>query len=307
MRNSVRNDPALLGMRARLYHEHADVARGLESMVRHPWIRSDRLDPRHPRFPDFEPQLYNLDAVAYESMLLGLFSILQGPENEDSRRLEIHKRNEILLGFSRDGYHWSRPDRRPFIGVDETDGAWNWGNVQSAGGGCLIVGDRLFFYYSGRQWSSQAKRGGSSTGLAFLRRDGFASMDAGADGGVLTTRPVVFSGQQLFVNASAASGELRVELLDEGGQGIAPFTAANCRPVTADRTRQPVQWDGATGLSGLAGRPVRLRFHLREGSLFAFWVSPDDSGASGGYVAAGGPGFEGPRDLPSRSQAASRR
>jgi hypothetical protein len=45
-------------------------------------------------------------------------------------------------------------------------------------------------------------------------------------------------------------------------------------------------------------RPPRLRFrfYLKRGSLYAFWVSPDESGASLGYVAAGGPGFTGPRD-----------
>ena len=29
-------------------------------------------------------------------------------------------------------------------------GDWNWGNVQSAGGCCLVVGDELYFYHSGR-------------------------------------------------------------------------------------------------------------------------------------------------------------
>ena len=110
--------------------------------------------------------------------MVGMFSILMGPENEDAKKLDIHKRNEVLLGFSRDGYHWDRPDRGVFFGVNETDGAWNWGNVQSVGGGCVIVGDRLYFYFSGRRWSSSDKRGETSTGLAFLRRDGFASMDA---------------------------------------------------------------------------------------------------------------------------------
>jgi len=41
---------------------------------------------------------------------------------------------------------------------------------------------------------------------------------------------------------------------------------------------------------------VRFRFHLRLGALYSFWVSPDASGASHGYVAAGGPGFTGPTD-----------
>jgi hypothetical protein len=302
MRNSTRNDPALLGMRARLYHENADAEAALKSLVRHPWVGADRLDPHHPRFPAFEPQLYNLDAVAYESVMLGMFSILQGPENEDAKKLGIHKRNEILLGFSRDGYHWDRPDRTPFIGVDETDGAWNWGNVQSVGGGCLIVGDRLYFYASGRRWSSADKRGPITTGLFFLRRDGFASMEAGTQPGTLTTRPVQFSGRQLFVNADAAKGELRVEILDSDGNGIAPFSADRCIPIAADGTKQPVRWKGADDLASLAGRPVRFRFHLTNGSLFAFWVSPDASGASRGYVAAGGPGFAGSRDVPAEAK-----
>ena len=50
----------------------------------------------------------------------------------------------------------------------------------------------------------------------------------------------------------------------------------------------------------LAGRPVRLRFFLRRGRLYAFWVSPSSSGASLGRVAAGGPGFTGPTDTVGR-------
>jgi len=306
IRNSVRNDPEFVGVRVRLYGEDPDAGAALAGLKRHPWTRSDRLDPHHPKFSDFEPQLYNLDAVAYESVMLGLFSILQGPENDDAKRLGIHKRNEVLLGFSRDGYHWDRPDRTAFLGVDETDGAWNWGNVQSAGGGCLVVGDRLYFYYTGRQWSSDGKRGGTSTGLAFLRRDGFASMDADSTGGVLTTRPVTFKGRHLFVNASVAGGELRAEVLDEAGNIIGPFSAEDCLPIVGDSTKAKVAWKGAADFSALAGKPVRFRFHLREGSLFAFWVSPDESGASRGFVAAGGPGFSGPQDLPAERIAGSK-
>ena len=35
---------------------------------------------------------------------------------------------------------------------------------------------------------------------------------------------------------------------------------------------------------------------LRNGALYSFWTTPDASGASHGYVAAGGPGFTGPTD-----------
>jgi len=45
-----------------------------------------------------------------------------------------------------------------------------------------------------------------------------------------------------------------------------------------------------------AGRHVRFKFHLTNGRLYSFWVSTEKTGASHGYVAAGGPGFGGPID-----------
>ena len=116
-------------------------------------------------------------------------------------------------------------------------------------------------------------------------------MDAAQAEGTLTTRVLRFAGKHLFVNLAAPDGELRAEVLDSDGKPIAPFTRDNCVPVRADSTLQAVTWKGATNLAAMAGTPVRLRFHLRNGSLYAFWVSPDATGASHGYVAAGGPGY----------------
>ncbi|HIE52093.1 MAG TPA: glycosyl hydrolase family 32 [Armatimonadetes bacterium] len=278
--------------RCRRYWEHADVLAGAKWRAGEPplWVGADRLDPKRPDL-NIQPQLYNLDAVAYESVLLGLFSIWRGQPRDRA------KPNEVCVGFSRDGFHWYRPDRRAFIPVSERQGDWNWGNVQSAGGCCLVVGDKLYFYVSGRAGVPGSPASGvCSTGLATLRRDGFASMDAGEREGTLTTRPVKFSGRYCFVNVDAQSGELRAEVLDEGGRVIAPFSRDNCVPIRVDRTLQPVRWKGADDLSALAGKPVKFRFYLRSGRLYAFWVSPESSGASHGYLAAGGPGFTGPTD-----------
>ncbi|MCX7826926.1 MAG: hypothetical protein N2689_15420, partial [Verrucomicrobiae bacterium] len=268
------------------------------------WVGADKLDPdrsdldlrRVPERPwDLVPsQLYNLDCVAYESLMLGCFSIWRGHPADKVRRPKI---NEVCIGFSRDGFHWTRPDRRAFCPVSEKREDWNFGNVQSAGGCCLVVGDKLYFYAGGAGFHDGAFHPDPSfTGLAVLRRDGFTSMDAGATEGTLTTREVRFSGRHLLVNVDAPKGQLLAEVLDADGRAIAPFTRANCVPISADNTRQPVKWRGANDLSKLAGKPVKFRFHLRNGSLYAFWVSPDSSGASRGYVAAGGPGFTGPTD-----------
>jgi len=297
-------------IRIRRYHEGRDPVaamdwKGYNDAVF--WVCSDKMDPINPDPKvNFPSQLYNLDCVAYESLMLGLFTIWQGPPNKVVARGERPKRNELFVGFSRDGFHWYRPQpRRRFIGVSEKRGAWNWGNVQSVGGLCLVVGDTLRFYHAGRAGSARlgkkkSSMADASTGVAFLRRDGFASMDAGAGGGVLTTRPVTFHGKHLFVNVDADGGELRVEVLDKAGRVIEPFSRDACDAIQADKTLQPVVWRGTDDferdLSAVAGKELRFRFHLRSGRLFSFWVSPEASGASHGYVAAGGPGFTGPKD-----------
>jgi len=279
--------------RSRRYAECTDLVEGLRNIGKDAvlWLTADRLDPKnpHPAGKDKEagPQLYNLDVVPYESLLIGLFSIWQGKSADDAE-----KRNEVLVGYTRDGFHWDRPCRRPFAGVNETAGAWNWANVQSCARGCLVMGDRLYFYVSGRGRSGEP----ACTGLALLRRDGFASMDAGDREGTLTTRPLTFAGKYLFVNADARGGALRVEVLDRDGRPIDAYGRRVCQPVTTDSTIHPVQWMHARDLGPVAGKPVRLRFYLTKAKLYSFWVSPDESGASFGYVAAGGPGYTEPRD-----------
>jgi hypothetical protein len=284
----IRKDSSTQAGRCRRYYECADALSDADwdPKDRSWWLAADTLDVARSDNA-FRPQLTNLDGVAYESVILGLFSLWRGTAPEASGRPEL---NDVCLGFSRDGFHFARPDRRPFLAMSETKGDWNWGNVQSAGGGCVIVGDKLHFYCSGRSGTPENREAGGSTGLATLRRDGFASLDAGGVEGSLTTRPVVFTGKHLFVNVDAPRGELRVEVLDERGQPIAPFALAESVATSADSTRQAVVWKATDDLSPLAGRAVRFRFTLKNGRLFAFWVSPDRTGTSRGYLAAGAPG-----------------
>jgi hypothetical protein len=116
---------------------------------------------------------------------------------------------------------------------------------------------------------------GASIGLATLRRDGFASMEGT---GSLTTRPVKFKGSHLFVNVA---GDLRVEVLDETDNVLASSPV-----VSSDDTQAKVE---LPELAAFVGKPVRFRFHLAQGALYAFWVTSDEKGSSNGYVGAGGP------------------
>lgn len=273
------------------------------------WAAADRDDPPDPEIGD-TAQLYNLDAVAYESIMLGMFEIHRGPANDKCSAMGLPKITELNFAYSRDGFHWHRPDRRAHIPAERRD-VWDRGYVQPIGNVCTIQGDKLWIYYSayrgdtnrvGGSWMQNGMYHRGATGVAFLRRDGFASMDAAdAAVGTLTTRPVTFSGRSLFVNANTLRGSLRAEVRDPDGNPIPPFTLDNCAAFNGDSTIEPIRWKGEADLASLAGRPVRFHFELTGGSLYSFWVSRDDTGRSDGYVAGGGPGYTGPIDTVGRA------
>ena len=290
--------------RSRAYLEHADpeeavsLAHRLREGVpdKHIvfWFTPDDKEKRHERYPDVDPGIYNFDAIAYESIMLGFYSQWQGPENHIARGLMIPKRNEIMLGYSRDGFHFARPSHSPFMPVNETDGAWNYGNMQSVNGVPLIVGDSLYIYSSGRSKNGVWWDAGVSTGLATLRRDGFVSMRAGNKEGFLTTEKLSFDGKYFFVNADvkAKGAQLKVELLDADGNPIPGFTKRDCVVMRgADKTKQLITWKGKKDLTDLQGRTIRAKFYLTRGDLYAFWISPWESGESRGYTGGGGPGL----------------
>lgn len=257
------------------------------------WVSADKFDLPDPQVGD-PAQLYSLNAVAYESLMIGMFYVHVGPHNRVCLATNTPKRVDLKIAFSRDGFHWDRPDHTPFLACTRQDGAWDRGYLHSTAGLCYVAGDKLLFPYTGFSGvTPNGDRGmyaGASIGMATLRRDGFASMDASSEGGTLTTRPLLFTGGYLFVNADCQKGELRAEILDEAGQVITPFSRENCIPVKADKTLQAITWKDTASLSALAGKPHRIRFYLTNGSLYSFWITSETSGASHGYLAGGGPG-----------------
>src|SRR5699024_3540192 len=260
------------------------------------WVNADKLDKPLPNVGD-TAQLYSLQAVAYESLMLGAFQVHLGPTNEIADKMNEPKFTPIRLGYSRDGFHWYRPDRKAFIKGTHKDGDWDKAFINIPTGILLVVGDTLWFPYTAYSGvnpdGEHGMYSGQSIGLAFLRRDGFASMEAKKRQGTLLTRPVVFAGKYLFVNVDCPEGELRVEVLDKHGRVLKPFTVKKCKPIHTNKTLCKVEWKSGRNLSSLAGKPVRFRFYLTNGKLYSFWVSTDKNGASHGYLGAGGPGFEG--------------
>eukprot|EP00039_Didymoeca_costata_P012720 m.184797 g.184797 ORF g.184797 m.184797 type:complete len:589 (+) comp15563_c0_seq7:156-1922(+) len=278
------------------------------------WTNADKFDPPWGCGSENYTQLYNLDAVAYESVIVGLFSIFTGkycPSGAGMNR--TGEWDSVFLGFSRDGFSWSRPiidgQHRVFLPMDAhvvhgDDWRWNKANVQSVGGGFTMgskSGSPLRFYVGARTGPDQII-GNATCGFAELRRDGFASigMEPGAETSVLVTPLLTASNMNyLFVNANNTD-DMKIALLDSTGKAIPGHAASDYRGTVpaSSGDRLLVKWSGNSSVSdyGTSGVRLQITFTSSQAALYSFWVSSDTCGASQGWVAAGGEGFTSSRD-----------
>ncbi len=109
-----------------------------------------------------------------------------------------------------------------------------------------------------------------------LRQDGFVSINAPYTGGEMTTRLITFDKSkgdtpvELELNlATSAAGSVQYELLDESGTAIPGFTLKESEEFYGDELAHTATWKGKTDLSQLAGKPVRVRFVLKDADLYS--------------------------------------
>lgn len=173
---------------------------------------------------------------------------------------------DIQLAAARGGADFSRTFLEAFIrpGADLR----NWTSRSNyAARGIVQTGDRELSIYvkhhSGYK-SIHLKR-------YTIRPDGFVSVQAPYLGGELVTRPFVFEGSALALNyATSAAGGLWVELQTPDRQPINGFTLADCPEIIGDRIDHRIQWKSGADLRELSGKPVRLRFRLKDADLYSF-------------------------------------
>ena len=262
-------------------------------------IESDDLvhwsAPRIIAYPDGEDAkqpkrsmhgIYEADGYPYESMWLNNFSMSNYTPVDKKQMIERKlvanrpylKRNWIRLAASRDGRHWYYfGDRKPFIALGDND-SWKPHYLRAVNlvttCGPIVKDDELWYYYRGGRTKGEGPRA-CAMGLAILRRDGFASLNADEDGGLVITRPFIFEGNgDLFVNADVAhDGELRIAVVDEDtAEELDHFGRDDSVAITDDAPRTVVRWRQRDSLAELRDRYVRLAFHLRNAKLYSFWI-----------------------------------
>jgi hypothetical protein len=146
------------------------------------------------------------------------------------------------------------------------------------------VGDELWLYYScfdgdhltwnrdGTPFYKNRARIGR-TARATLRWNGFVSFNAGQKAELLT-KPLLATSGNMFVNAAASKGSIRVELRDTEDRPIEGFRLADCIPLINDGIHQPVIWRDKPHLpERFRDRPLRLYFEFDQSDFYGFSIS----------------------------------
>jgi len=103
-----------------------------------------------------------------------------------------------------------------------------------------------------------------------LRTDGFISVNAPYTGGEMVMKPFTFSGKELVINYStSAGGSVRVEIWGESGEAVAGYSIGDCDRIIGDEIERVVTWKGGSDLRALVGKPIRLRFKMKDADLYS--------------------------------------
>ncbi len=181
-----------------------------------------------------------------------------------------------LFMSSRDGVRFQRWDEaflRPGPQSGPTRSNWMYGDNYQGHGLYETKSDvkgapnEISMLFSEGYW----REGESRLRRYTIRLDGFVSVQAPFRGGEVVTKPLVFDGSRLEINYStSAAGSVRIEVQSEDGEPLPGFALDDCFEIVGDSVEHTVRWNGGTGVESLAGRPVRLRFVLKDADLFSF-------------------------------------
>ena len=227
-------------------------------------------------------QIHAFTDWIYEGVHFGFISAMERLTDDEYSStpadLQTRHRNNIVnfyLATSRDAEAWNLDwayASKPLIRRGPA-GSWDKDGIHAPS--LVTVQDRHWIFYCGmsERFGHDDPRGLMGIGLATLRLDGFVSLRAGQAEGSVETKPFELVGSRLELNLEAPTGELRVEVLDAGGDPIPGFTRNETQPLAnADGLRLQAAWQGQAGLGALIGREIRLRFYLRDARLYAFQV-----------------------------------
>ncbi|MCC6698147.1 MAG: hypothetical protein IT365_21170 [Candidatus Hydrogenedentes bacterium] len=226
-------------------------------------------------------------AIKSGGVFFGFLSLM------DNLKIAVPVHDHLM--WSRDGLDWERLPERPLFIENGPPGDWDSNSIHV--GSLVPHDDRIHIYYSGSNTTQSfyGREGETNipqftgTGLAFVGRDRFIGLQAGPEGGYLLTRQLILEGNRIEVNCRTrlqapppeSSSELEAEILqpaEEHFNALAypGFSFEECDAITVeDSYSQALTWNGSPDLSQLQGKPVYIRFRIRNATLYTFTVLRD--------------------------------
>lgn len=228
----------------------------------------DKIDDYWTSGGNQRTEFYGLTAFPYQSTYIGFLWIFHITDGKNDGPIFCE------LVSSRDGINWTRQEaingkRLPVLSIGEK-GAWDGGMVFTTNHP-LVEGNTIKMWYGGSSATHSGREDSSRSGIgmATLRKDGFASLDAGAKEGVVTTKKLKNVHGIFHVNTNATKGWLKVEILDADGKVLPGFGRKDCDPIKADNTDIQVTWQQNKEIPVSKGG-VYIRFILKNASLYSF-------------------------------------
>ena len=215
----------------------------------------------------------------YEGVYFGLMDVYTMDKAGPFDGFDYETRHEkdimnFYIGTSRDGVNFDKSwiyARKPLVprgpaGSFDKDGIKPPAQI-------VTYKDEHWIYYGGMDERHYSRGRHLNIALAKLRLDGFFFLEAKDTPGTVVTKPFKLEGDTLQVNVDAGGGRLQVEILDENGKSIPGFSGTDAPTYeSTDKLRLEPQWKDDADLSSLAGKAVRLRFHLKNAKLYSFQI-----------------------------------
>jgi hypothetical protein len=188
---------------------------------------------------------------------------------------------DIRLAVSRDGVHFERIQNDVPLVPRGTPGAWDSGMVMTSNAPIVSDDEIRFFYGANDDHFDYFNRTGPNescgrdprrTGIVKWRRDGLTALRVSppyTDHGEFVTHPVAvkeLAGKRLLVNAEKLEDKahgVRAEFQSPDGKPLPGFGLADCVPLTASGTSQPMTWKAGGDLAAIGNRDVRLKIELK--------------------------------------------
>jgi hypothetical protein len=243
----------------------------------------DEADDDWPRRPSDRTEVYVMSVVAHAAGYMGFPAIFRhtpqeldgsptaggGMLSREAGAVTGTGPLDIQLATSPDGVAWSRTWPRLAVIPRGPPGSYDGGAILNTASAPVDVGDQTWLYYTAISTGHGAPvpPKAISIGRADWRLHGYASLDAGPEGGEVRTKSITLGRSRLVVNADASRGELRVALLEADGRPIDGYALEQSEVLSSDATQWTARWRGRDAAP--VDRPVQVLIAMYNARLYS--------------------------------------